>query len=99
MVAAVVTAVPAVLPYVGGIITACEHLFSHKPGSGAQKKAAAMAMAQAGLGVLSGLESTPGTPVSGSNLSADLAKLIDDTVSVLNDMGSLCHSSPPKVVK
>ncbi len=99
MVAAVVTAVPAVLPYLGAIITSCEHLFAHKPGSGPQKKQAALAMAQAGLGVLTGLESTPGTPLAGSSLAADLGKLIDDTVQVLNDMGALHHQVPAKVVK
>lgn len=99
MAAVVIAAVPAVLPYVGAIVSACEHLFSHKPGSGKEKKMAALAMAQAGMGVLSSLESVPGTPVSGSKLSEHLSTLIDDTVAVLNDVGALHHSSPPAVVK
>ena len=94
MAGVVIAAVPAVLPYVGAVVTAVEHLFSHKPGSGPQKKQAALAMVKAGLGALGALETVPGTPVAGSSLDADLSKLIDDAVAVLNDVGALRHGGP-----
>lgn len=96
MAALVIGAVPAVLPYVGAVVGAVEHLFSHKPGSGPQKKQAALSMLKAGLGVLGTLETIPGTPVTNSSLDTDLGKLIDDTVTVLNDIGALRHSSAVK---
>lgn len=97
MAGAVLAVVPALLPYAGAIVTACEHLFSHQPGSGPQKKQAAMAMMRAGLGVLTQTEATPGTPVAGSQLETHLSTLIDDTVAVMNDVAAFCRR--PQVVK
>lgn len=95
MAAGVVLALlPAVLPFIGNVVTAVEALFSHKPGAGSSKKDAAFQMIKAGLGVLQAVEQAPGSPLAGSQLDSHISSAIDSVVGILNDVGVFRHSSP-----
>lgn len=84
-------AIPFMLQSLPGFIQAAEALFSHKPKSGTDKKAAVVSMVQTGLQLAGHL------PIASSaaNVVSAIGSLVDLNVAAMQQAGVLPTSTTP----